>query len=218
MISRRTTAPSTTTWTPTTTTLAPSMIEPAQNSTNERSNSQRRYRRTIDTSSAPSTPTGSRYLVEGYKPEIPILPVRVSSFGSDALSVCTPDYPDRPTVSTCSSFSSSVPNVESTSNPIRNVNLYDLIDEQFVVNCGSPRRNSNTNNNNPCTSQPGHRRKKSILDMIDGIASSDDDETSVMTTRSYPRGVYVVRPPNDRETTVPGNTVAFVSAEAYNQW
>ena len=179
----------------------------------------------IDTSSAPSTPTGSRNSMEAYKPEVPILPVRVSSFGSDALSCCTPDYPERGIISVSSSFSSSATNSTNlegvSNNSIRNVNLYDLIDEEFVVNCGASlakrHKRSNSHSSDTCTTRPGHRRRKSILDMIDRIVPSNDGNTSVMTTRSYPRGVYVV-PPTERETSATGNTVAFVSAEAYKQW
>lgn len=159
-----------------------------------------------------------------FKAEVPILPVRVSSFGSDAFSVCTQDFPD---LSMCSSSSYSETNPtypETTSSShIRNVNLYDLIDEEFVVNCGASLANrkadkgSGNCSNAAGASKPGHRRKKSILDMMDGIVSSDDESGSVMTMRSYPRGVYVV-PPAERETIAPGNTVAFVSAEAYKQW
>lgn len=178
----------------------------------------------IDTNSAPSTPTGHRNFSESYNPLVPILPVRSSSFGSDALSCCTPDYPDRSVISVSSS--SSTTNLECASNnSIRNVNIYDLIDEEFVVNCGASLANingesmkrRNSHSSNTCTSKPGHRRRKSILDMIDRIVTSDDENTLVMTTRSYPRGVYVVTP-NERETTTTGNTVAFVSAEAYKQW
>jgi len=113
---------------------------------------------------------------------------------------------------------------------IRSVNLYDLIDEEFVVNCGASigsrscfedrtkRRNSDSGE---ITSKPVHRRRKSILDMIDRIGTTSEDsneiDSSVMTMRSYPRGVYVV-PPKEREAALIGNTVAYVSAEAYNQW
>ena len=181
-------------------------------------------RQTSDTSSASSTPTGFRNHAKTFKAEVPILPVRVSSFGSDAFSVCTQEFPD---LSMCSSSSYSETNSTNpetaSSSHIRNVNLYDLIDEEFVVNCGASlanrkaERGSSNSSNAAGASKPGHRRKKSILDMIDGIVSSDDESVSVMTMRSYPRGVYVV-PPAERETIATGNTVAFVSAEAYKQW
>lgn len=194
-------------------------LAPMQSNTADSKNSIWR-RQTSDTSSPSSTPTGFRNNAKTFKPEVPILPVRVSSFGSDAFSVCTQEYPD---LSMCSSSSfsetiSTNPETASSSH-IRNVNLYDLIDEEFVVNCGASRKaERNCNSSNTAGhSKPGHRRKKSILDMIDGIVSSDDESASVMTMRSYPRGVYVV-PPTERETTATGNTVAFVSAEAYKQW
>lgn len=211
----------------------PSETESTQNSEIDRKRDIFR-RRIIDTSSAPSTPTGFRHSVDSYKREVPSPPVRLSSFGSDALSCCTPDLPDLPdlphrrVLSASSSSSLSGTNSFNPDNPsnnsIRSVNLYDLIDEEFVVNCGASVGSHDERMKQRGTSRPLHRRRKSknILDMIDRIVTPDDDDdndSSVMTTRSYPRGVFVVAP-KERETiaTVAGSTVAFVSAEAYNQW
>ena len=96
----------------------------------------------------------------------------------------------------------------------RSVNLFDLIDEEFVVNCGVF-----GNAQAPSTPQGKHHRKRrSILDMIDRIDILEDDEeddsSSFMTERSYPRGVYVVPPTESQHTK--GN-VGFVAADAL-QW
>mmetsp|Transcript_26251 Transcript_26251/g.56295 ORF Transcript_26251/g.56295 Transcript_26251/m.56295 type:complete len:230 (+) Transcript_26251:320-1009(+) len=172
--------------------------------------------------SAPCTPTGLRPSVDAYNRGVPLPNHRLSAFGSDVLSCCTPDYQKNGVVHTILSPSSS----SVTNDVFRSVNLYDLIDEEFVVNSGVNKKN------NSSSTRPTHRRKKSILDMIDRIDTmpeADDDDnrsgrtedhsSSAMTTRSYPRGVYVVPPEERRETAaIVGNTVAFVSAEAYNQW
>ena len=211
----------------------PKVMESMHNSQINSKNAGSR-RKMIDTNSAPCTPTGLRHCADAYKREVPIPIFRRSSFGSDALSRCTPDYPDGIARSVSSSSSSSVTsssNLESTmNNSIRSVNLFDLIDEEFVVNCGASlgnrceideriKRRDSFSSDSP--SRPLHRRRKSILDMIDRIGTTSEDssetDSSVMTTRLYPRGVFVV-PPKERETIAVGNTVAFVSAEAYNQW
>ena len=84
------------------TTTAPSMtpasmeameLEPMQNDATDKKKSIWR-RPTSDTNSASSTPTGFRNHAKTFKPEVPILPVRVSSFGSDAFSICTQEFPD----------------------------------------------------------------------------------------------------------------------------
>ena len=207
--------------TPTTTTpRTPTVMESMHNSQINSKNARSR-RRMIDTNSAPCTRTGLRHCADAYKRDVPIPIFRASSFGSNALSCYTPpDYRDCIARSVSSSSSSSVTsssNLESTmNNSIRSVNLFDLIDEEFVVNCGASlgnrceidermkRRNSFSSDS---PSRPLHLQRKSILDMIDriGTTSEDDNETdsSVMTTRSYPRGVYVV-PPKERKTIAVG--------------
>jgi hypothetical protein len=102
-------------------------------------------------------------------------------------------------------------------NNTRSVNLFDLIDEEFVVN--------------RCTPKSPVRRKKrlNILDMIDrideevvettGHEEKEDSSThssSFMTERSYPRGVFVVPPTSEQYLKV-GN-VGFVAAEAFELW
>jgi hypothetical protein len=211
--------------------------------------------------SAPSTPTGLRYSVnasvDSYDRDVLIRPRRLSSFGSDAFSSTRSISIDS---ESCTGESSSVECSISNSNSnncnsIRSVTLIDLIDESFVVNSGAfgfhnedgtsgrgRRRHSLSTTIGSPNIRQGHRRRKSILDMIDRIDSAtpsssfDDDDNNdnksknidyhcdssshVMTTRSYPRGVYVV-PSNGREasTGAGGNTtVAFVSAEAFKQW
>ena len=215
--------------------------------------------------SAPSTPTGLRYSVnasvDSYDRDVPIPHRRLSSFGSDAFSSSRRLSIDS---GSCTGESSSVECSISNSNnnncnSTRSVTLIDLIDESFVVNSGAfgfhnedgssgrGRRRSTIGSPNI---RKKHRRRKSILDMIDRIDSSmssssfddDDDDgdnndnnenksktnidyhfdssSHVMTTRSYPRGIYVV-PSNGREasTGASGNTtVAFVSAEAFKLW
>eukprot|EP00532_Pseudo-nitzschia_australis_P003799 CAMPEP_0168184140 /NCGR_PEP_ID=MMETSP0139_2-20121125/13045_1 /TAXON_ID=44445 /ORGANISM="Pseudo-nitzschia australis, Strain 10249 10 AB" /LENGTH=170 /DNA_ID=CAMNT_0008105671 /DNA_START=338 /DNA_END=850 /DNA_ORIENTATION=+ len=169
--------------------------------------------------SAPCTPTGTRDCLDACNRSVPIPHRRELSFGLDAYSCSTRG--------TRSLSMSSTSVTDSSSVHTRSVNLYDLIDEEFVVNCGSfsgdrsgmDERMTKRNGHN-CATSPrlGHRRRKSILDMIDRIGTSpEDDDHSVMTMRSYPRGVYVV-PPKHRETASSANVVAFVSSEAYNQW
>mmetsp|Transcript_30571 Transcript_30571/g.72113 ORF Transcript_30571/g.72113 Transcript_30571/m.72113 type:complete len:212 (+) Transcript_30571:108-743(+) len=173
--------------------------------------------------SAPSTPTGTRASAIVCNRNVLTPPRRDLLLPSDANSCSTPER----WIGASRSISLSSSLTDSSSTHTQNVSLYDLIDEEFVVNsgafsgdrCGVDERIIRRNgNNNACSSRPQHRRRKSILDMIDRIGSTaDDDDSSVMTTRSYPRGVYVV-PPTGRETTSTGNVVAFVSSEAYNQW
>jgi hypothetical protein len=219
--------------------------------------------------SAPGTPTGLRYsvndTVDSYDRDVPIRPRRLSSFGSDALASirsisidsdsCTGESSSN--VECSISHNNSDCNSNNSNFPTRSVTLIDLIDESFVVNSGAfgfhkedgtsgrgRRRHSlSTTIGSPKIGK--HRRRKSILDMIDRIDSAmpsssssssyDDDDNNndnknidyhydssshVMTTRSYPRGVYVV-PSNGRETATGGSgntTVAFVSAEAFKQW
>jgi len=127
--------------TPTTTTpRTPTVMESMHNSQINSKNARSR-RRMIDTNSAPCTRTGLRHCADAYKRDVPIPIFRASSFGSNALSCCTPDYRDGIARSVSSSSSSSVTsssNLESTmNNSIRSVNLFDLIDEEFVVNCGA---------------------------------------------------------------------------------
>jgi hypothetical protein len=87
-----------------------------------------------------------------------------------------------------------------------------LIDEEFVVNCGVFKHGQPVA---PSTAPKGkHRRRRSILDMIDRIDLADGEDSSFMTERSYPRGVYLV-PPNGSHITI-GN-VGFVAADAL-QW
>lgn len=236
-----------------------SQIDASNNSASAsvvKSNRERRINMTGDTRSVPCTPTGPRHCVDAYNWDVPIALRRRSSFGSDALScsshtATTNCYSDNVILRSVSSSSSSSVSVTDSSslectttnnnsiNNTRSVNLYDLIDEEFVVNCGafggsrasveertSVRRNSSSSSSS--SSRPQLRRRKSILDMIDRIGTTPEDDkkmdndnldSSVMTTRSYPRGVYVVPPRGERETMAAvGNTVAFVSAEAYNQW
>ena len=94
----------------------------------------------------------------------------------------------------------------------RHVNLFDLIDEEFVVKNCTPQQVAA-----PATPQGKHRKRRSILDMIDRIdlleGDDEDESSSFMTERSYPRGVYVV-PPTESHTK--GN-VGFVAADAL-QW
>lgn len=165
------------------------------------------------TVSAPCTPTGLRQSVNMNNRAVPFPHQRVLSFGSDSISCSGIDRPEGVVRSV--SISSS-----ATNSSTRSVNLYDLIDEEFVVNCGAfgGSRSGNVDGSES-PPRPQHRRRKSILDMIDRICTSPEDEkeTEVMTTRSYPRGVYVVTP-TERENTSLGNVVALVSSEAYNQW
>jgi hypothetical protein len=112
------------------------------------------------------------------------------------------------------SRSSSDDTCESSTSTTRSVNLFDLIDEEFVVN-------SSALHVAPSTSplRPPHRRKRSILDMIDGIEIGEGSSL-FMTDSSYPRGVYVVpstaTDSNDNKSSM-GN-VGFVAAEAFNLW
>jgi len=131
----------------------------------------------------------------------------------------------------CDTPRSPVPLSGLLKNNVRNVSLSDLIDEEFVVNCGAPcsgkrcgtegrMRRRNSCESDYYTSRPIARRRKSILDMMDGIAAPDTankTDSLVMTTRSYPRGVHFA-PPKEQATAGKGNTIAFVSSEAYNQW
>jgi hypothetical protein len=153
-----------------------------------------------------------------------------------------------------------------------NVRLIDLIDEEFVVNSGALQRRrssmgdtTSTGSSKYCNAtldtmnHPSqirtrcprqHRRRKSILDMMDRIDQLDDyynvmngsetvstdvslspslsSSSDFMTSRSYPRGVYVLRydgvdgDDDDRlssscNTPLPG-TFAIVSSEAYQYW
>eukprot|EP00536_Pseudo-nitzschia_multiseries_P007581 jgi/Psemu1/18288/gm1.18288_g len=191
----------------------------------EETQNTRRLQKAMNTTtrSAPATPTGVRYSVEARNRDILVPPRRDFTLGSDANSCSSPDRSVGPARSL--SLSSSL--TESSSTHTRSVSLYDLIDEEFVVNsgafsgdrCGIDERIMRRNcHSSVCSSRPQHRRRKSILDMMDRIATTtEDDDSSVMTTRSYPRGVYVV-PRTERETTSVGNVVAFVSSEAYNKW
>mmetsp|Transcript_10906 Transcript_10906/g.20128 ORF Transcript_10906/g.20128 Transcript_10906/m.20128 type:complete len:171 (+) Transcript_10906:1043-1555(+) len=111
-------------------------------------------------------------------------------------------------VRTSSELSSSESSEDSST---RSVNLFDLIDEEFVVNCGA--FGAAPPAVEPASPRGHHRRRKSILDMIDRIPNgSEEDSVSFMTERSYPRGVYVV-PPNEKHVTV--GSVGFVAADAF---
>ena len=114
---------------------------------------------------------------------------------------------------TCTTAESSTCNND---NDTRSVNLFDLIDEEFVVNCGvfaSAQQQATAE-----TAPKKHRKRRSILDMIDRIdlleGDDEDESSSFMTERSYPRGVYVVPPTESQHTK--GN-VGFVAADAL-QW
>jgi hypothetical protein len=94
--------------------------------------------------------------------------------------------------------------------------LFDLIDEEFVVNCGVFGGHIAGQPSQPPSHHHHHRRKSScsILDMIDRIADGDKSD-EVMMGRSYPRGVYVT--PLEETTAAVGN-VGFVAAQAFSQW
>jgi hypothetical protein len=118
---------------------------------------------------------------------------------------------------------------DSTSNIMRNsyttrtVNLFDLIDEEFVVNqCVSSAT--------PKSPVRRCKRRTNILDMMDRIVAdpeggdgykcnnsgSSSISHNFMTERSYPRGVFVVPPTSEWYLSV-GN-VGFVAAEAFTRW
>ena len=116
--------------------------------------------------------------------------------------------------------SSSIGYSISRKNSTRSVTFIDLIDESFVVGNLNEEGISGRRKQKSQTTKR-RRQRNSILDMIDRIDSvtllkngNIDSCSHVMTTRSYPRGVYVVSP-NKRETAT---AVAVVSAEAFNQW
>ncbi|KAG7362819.1 hypothetical protein IV203_026179 [Nitzschia inconspicua] len=118
-----------------------------------------------------------------------------------------------------SSNDDSISSAASSEMSTRSVNLFDLIDEEFVLNrcvASAPK------------SEVHRRRRVNILDMIDRIVEEDEDgevthgkrsstsSSSFMTERSYPRGVFVVPPTSNRYLKA-GN-VGFVAAEAFDLW
>lgn len=141
----------------------------------------------------PSTPSGTRGTVE-LREGIPASPRRLSSYAIDA---------------SISSVSS-----RSMDSCTRNITLFDLIDEEFVVNCGA----IHTRRDKP---SPRSRRRKSILDLMDRIGTEEneghkDASTSCMTSRSYPRGVYVI--PRKENPSSVCTSFALVAAEAFIEW
>lgn len=199
-------------------------------------------------SSAPSTPTGKRQSID---PPLP-LRRRTSSYHPGMSSphavpkphrrCCTLPIVDLELSESSSSSVTTITSKEESSsiasleNTLRSVHLFDLIDEEFVVNrCIMTSAAAAT----ASKSGPVRRKKKrlNILDMIDRIVEEDDElssssncndlddggggsmsssSASFMTERSYPRGVFVVPPTSNRYLKV-GN-VGFVAAEAFDQW
>jgi hypothetical protein len=157
---------------------------------------------TMNNQSSPCSPTGqrgeSRHRDESFS--------RTASFRSTLRKPEAPK-PHRRRLSLASldlQRSTSVDSEDTT----RSVNLFDLIDEEFVVNCGV------FGGTTPRSSVP-HKRRRSILDMIDRVFEDQhEDCSSFMTERSYPRGVYIV-PPTDTQVT--NGNVGFVAADAL-QW
>ncbi|KAG7356396.1 hypothetical protein IV203_001082 [Nitzschia inconspicua] len=107
-----------------------------------------------------------------------------------------------------------------SSPPPRPINLYDLLDEDFIM-CNTRMGYRYMNQTRSKVHTQEGRGRTTILDQIDGLGVKGGDDT-FMTSRSYPRGIHIRH--SSREQSVlglassPSCSDLVVSEKCFKYW